>query len=523
MTADAALEALNAGRLAEAEALLRDLVSRSPAQAETLARLIYNRAVDAFTRHGAAAAEPLLREAFAVAPALPEIRRSLAEMAFRRAWESQGAAAAQAAWEAAVLWPGLDADLGAPVAALAHRLHDAAIACAATDPLLACRPVLAAWGLCRHGGTNYATARSLFVHLGTGELGKEITAEEFEALLAQDAGDLVALIGLSNLHRRARRLNQAESLCRRALAQWPDNPFAMGRLASILAEQGRSRSADALFLELGRQYGGVEAAIRLSPDFIAPLRADPPPVAPGPKHADLVVMAGCDAGYFHRFSDALANSLAKTCPRVLLHFHVIGADDEVLARLAQLRERLPGLPIRLSSEPLPDLPPDQLRTYFACARFLRLPDLLAEYQRPVLMLDVDMVVLRNVAPLAEQVRQENADLALVQGEHRDPWCRLWADIILAAPTPRTMDYLSMVRNYIIHFTQAGQAAWFLDQIALFAVQTAGFDDRAAPKMLQWPTDIQNSSTDHAYFWSLHVSQPSNVWADQSDFYLSVKA
>lgn len=531
---DAAMAAVSEGRLDEAETLLRGLVAEAgPASdhVETLARLIYNRAVGVFGRDGAEAAETLLREAFALAPKLAEIRKSLAEMVFRRAWgyeaRAELAAAAQAAGEAAALWPDLAAALGTPVRALAQRLHDRGVGCAAEQPVLACRLLLAAWELNRHGGTNYATARSLFVHLGTGELGAAVAAEEFDAMVAKDPADRVALIGLSNLHRRARRLSVAELLCRRVLKQWPDNPFATGRLASILTEQGRYREADRLFQDLGRGYGGVEAVIRLSPEFMETLRRDTPPSGRQPDRdhaeaADLVVMAGCDSIYFHRFGDALANSLAKTCRRVLLHFHVVDADDGILVRLEQMRERLPGLPIRLTSEPVPaTLPPDLRRTYFACARFLRLPDVLADYQRPVLMLDVDMVVLKDVAPLVEQLRQEGADLALIHGEPRDPWCCLWADVILAAPTERTFDYLAMVRNYILHFMPS--AAWFLDQIALFAVRANGFDGRCGMKMLEWPMDIQNSGLDHTYFWSLHVSQPSNAESTESDLYLKFKA
>jgi hypothetical protein len=185
-----------------------------------------------------------------------------------------------------------------------------------------------------------------------------------------------------------------------------------------------------------------------------------------------------------------------------------------------MRRRLPGLPIRLTTEPLPTgLPPELRRTFFACARFLCLPQILAAYRRPVLMLDVDIVVLRDVGPLVEQLMTESADLALIHAEPRNPWCRVWAGMVLAAPTRRGLEYFTLVRNYALAVLRAGKAVWFLDQIALFAVLVAGFRDRDRPLVIEWPVDIQNSSTDHAYFWSLNVSQPSNAASPESAFYL----
>jgi tetratricopeptide (TPR) repeat protein len=530
---DAAIAALTAGETAEAEAEMRALVAAGEGEAhqtELLARVIYNRAVVALEGDGLDAPEPLLREAVALAPALPELRRGLVKLLFRhiRRYESAGAwsAAAIAAWEIATLSPDPPLSLGDTVAPLAQRLEDVGRAATAVDPLTACRLALAAWGLAGSGRTHYALARSLFVHLATGELGAPIEIATLEALVAEDPKDLVALIGLSNLHRRARRLHMAETLCRTALEHWPENPFAAARLAAILAEQGAFEAADHLFRKVGARFGGVEAAIRLSPDFLRGLGSPTTPAPdalaalrePAPGTA-FVVLAGGDAGYFHRFGDALANSLAKTCGGFALHFHVVDPDDAVETRLQAMRDRLPGLPIALTVETPPTTLPQHLhKTFFACARFLHLPRLQAAYRRPVLLLDIDLVVLHDVSPLLERFRMEQADLALVHGGTRDPWCRLWADAVLIAPTERGMAYAALVRDYIAHFIDRGEAAWFLDQIALFAAAAVGFRDRAAPRIIAWPTDIQNSRTDLAYFWSLHMSQPTNAAAPDSALY-----
>jgi hypothetical protein len=191
----------------------------------------------------------------------------------------------------------------------------------------------------------------------------------------------------------------------------------------------------------------------------------------------------------------------------------------VAPRLEAMRLRLPGLAIRLSTEELPaGLAPAQRRTFFACARFLLLPEILAHYRAPVLMLDIDAVVLRDVGPLLQQLATEAADLALIHARGADPWARLWADVVLAAPTPAALRYFERVRRYILFFLQQGRAIWFLDQVALFAVWVSDAGESPGLRLIEWPADIQNSNTSHAYFWSLHVSQPSNAAAPESPFY-----
>jgi hypothetical protein len=57
-------------------------------------------------------------------------------------------------------------------------------------------------------------------------------------------------------------------------------------------------------------------------------------------------------------------------------------------------------------------------------------------------------------------------------------------------------------------------------VALYAARIAGFAGRAAPRFIDWPADIQNSDTRLAYFWSLHMSQPSNDAIPDSALYRS---
>ncbi|EPY00191.1 tetratricopeptide repeat protein [Magnetospirillum fulvum] len=511
----------------QAEAILAAADRLDPDEAELLARLRHNRAAAAFARGEPALAEAILRQALAVAPHLVPSRRGLADLLVLRARTHLDRAeietAAALADEAGILAPG-HAVQGTPRAEMAHRLHVAGIDLISRDPLLAARLAVTAWTLWPDGESHYSAARSLLVHLGTGELGAALETDTLESLLPRFPDDYVLPIALGNLERRAGHLHRAEHLYRLATARRPDLPFAPGRLAPLLAEQTRFLEADRMFQAIGRCHGGIERLIRLDPGFLATIR---PMAAAVPDEraeldgndGDIVVVAGGDSHYFLKYSDALVNSLAISGTRARLHFHIVDPTPAAFAQAERLRRRFPALPIEVGTESTPDhIAADRKRTYYACARFLHLPDLLRHHRRPVLMLDMDMVILRDVTQLVEQFLGEGKDIALIAGTQADPWCRLWADVILVRPTPAALDYLDTVRAYIRHFFDSGDAVWFLDQVALYCAFYAGYVGRPAPRLQVWPMDLQNASADLCYFWSLHSSQPTNQGVCQSALY-----
>lgn len=518
-------ELVRKGDAPQAEKVLRDAAAAAPLSpdgAAMLARLMHNRAVAEAASGAVDAAERTMRQALTLDSELTASRQALATLLLQRCaaaladgWLDQ---AAHAADEVATM--GLSAPLPAGGADLANRLHQASVAAAPADAVLSARLALAAWSLHPGGAGHYATARSLFVHLGTGELGPAVPAERLDALLRDTPSDPVALIGLANVERRAGRLTRAERLLRLAHAARPQ-PFAAGRLAALLAEAGRHAEADRLFQEVGAAHGGVESVIRLDPAFLAALAAAPPPspAVDAPAEAGCVVFAGCDSRYFRRFSDAFVNSVAMSGAKAAIHFHIVDLDDDARDHLERLRRRHPRLGIQATAEATaPGIADADRRTYYACARFLQLPGLLRAYGRPVLMLDIDLVVLRDVGPLLAQLDAEGADIALTHGAPHDPWCRLWADAVLCAASPAAIAAFEAVRAYLLHFLGRGAAVWFLDQVALYAVLGGRFHPDPAPRVLPWPMDVQNGDGASCYFWSLHSSQPSNQGSEDSDLY-----
>ena len=155
------------------------------------------------------------------------------------------------------------------------------------------------------------------------------------------------------------------------------------------------------------------------------------------------------------------------------------------------------------------------RTYFACARFRLLPHVMAAYRRPVLMLDTDLIVLRDLSALIEAASE--GDLALVASEfhRREPWNWFWADVVFANSTPASRGYFTLVANYIDTLLEQGKARWFLDQIALAACLLNGFrgDRHHGPYssarhhrlQIDTPTAAIMRPAELVLFWSAHAS------------------
>ena len=212
-------------------------------------------------------------------------------------------------------------------------------------------------------------------------------------------------------------------------------------------------------------------------------------VIPAASGAPLVVFAACDGRYFERFASALLHSTVRNAGlHCCFHLHVVNPPDDVASRVAAFDAQLgsPGIALSVEHPDTTGWDAETCRTYFACARFRLLPHVMAAYRRPVLMLDTDLIVLRDLSALIEAASE--GDLALVASEfhRREPWNWFWADVVFANSTPASRGYFTLVASYIDTLLEQGKARWFLDQIALAACLLNGFQGRPAPRAVFLP-------------------------------------
>lgn len=534
-------EAHRDGRLEAAEAAYRAVLAAEPAHAEATHLL----GLAAMARGDRTAALTLLRDAAARLPQLAMAQFNLGNALLLDGRKPEAAAAFEAALRAdpehdagraalartllelgrATLGDGRVEDgLQQLEAAAVHArsaglLEEISHACHPHDTLLGSRLMLRAWSLAPGETRLYDNAWNMHTFLGR----RAATVRAFQSACRANR-DYSALIGLANALRADARQREAELLLREAIARAPDWPFATSRLACLLAAQHRYPEADALFQQIGARFPGRETVVRLAPAFIQALDAAAAPdddadasATPSPDDADVMILTSCDAAYFERFGAAFARSIWRHAGvRAVIQVHIVNPDDACAAVMRGLLAEAGAGRIAFSTERTdPAAFGGEPRTYYACSRFLRLADAIARSRIPILVLDIDMIVLRDLSTFLASLR--NADLALVGGEDKgfEIWNTYWADVVHVAPTEAGRHFAALVRRYIRHFLDRGQGRWFLDQIALYAVLMQGFGDRPAPATVLLPTDIHynrvavsdagDGPPPHCLFWSIHAS------------------
>ncbi|MGH7030853.1 MAG: hypothetical protein ACREEZ_10550 [Stellaceae bacterium] len=328
------------------------------------------------------------------------------------------------------------------------------------------------------------------------------------------------------------RIERAEAALRITVALEPTHQGAIYALASLLACRGAFEEADAFFardLPVRCDDGKFTwtRCIRL-PLPGRPLGAEAPaePVPRGrqvrfdplTKGAGLraVYALAADAAYLRRFGRPLAASLARWGGGgLLLHLHIINPDQEAHALLAELASG--PLPLGISEEAV-DLSAweeDARRSYYTCARYLMLPELLAHYQAPILVADIDQMLLADPAPLLARATEGDVGLLLFENQRQNLLSRISATLLLAAPTSGARRFAVTLAAVLAEaIAQPDRMVWHLDQAAL-AVTQLGIEgvrsfglDPAVVHLAPGEPPAQRPSG-AGLFWSITNSIPSN--------------
>lgn len=186
---------------------------------------------------------------------------------------------------------------------------------------------------------------------------------------------------------------------------------------------------------------------------------DPPSIA-DPTHG--LFFAAADGAYVDAFAGDCLASLGALGPGRSLHLHVVDPPVDLVDRVAALRAANPGVALRVSHEGSGGGD----AVYYACARFLLLPALLARYRCTVTVIDIDCLFQPAAADLPAPGGA--ADVALFALDTVFPWLRHPAAMVILRDTPGGCAFAALTEAFLRR-KLAGGRSWTLDQAALFCV------------------------------------------------------
>lgn len=133
-----------------------------------------------------------------------------------------------------------------------------------------------------------------------------------------------------------------------------------------------------------------------------------PPTADRSRSAIYFVSA--DSGYFSTFIDDLVISVRRNSPQLHIHAHIVNPDENARASIERLRRD----EVSFSTEQtdLSELNDEQIKTYYAVSRYLMLPRIRRAFGGPMIVADMDQIIVADVAPLLNCVSEH--DLSIIQ-------------------------------------------------------------------------------------------------------------
>lgn len=185
----------------------------------------------------------------------------------------------------------------------------------------------------------------------------------------------------------------------------------------------------------------------------------PPPGA-------LVLLSACDTGYLD-YALRLVRSADVFSPGAFVALHVVNPTTEARLRLAELKTSLHHTQLWVSYEfvDLSGLNPERRRAYYACARFLRLAELMQKWSTDFLVLDSDALV---VNPLKGPFSQDGgAKISLLRrdlgGEPVPEHLAVAAGTVWLSNVQVAQKFASRLASELQAALETEGAGWFIDQ------------------------------------------------------------
>jgi tetratricopeptide (TPR) repeat protein len=221
------------------------------------------------------------------------------------------------------------------------------------------------------------------------------------------------------------------------------------------------------------------------------------PIAPLPADA-LVHFVACDTAYLEQHAVALAHSIRAQCGDGAIHLHLFEPTAQTWASLDKLRLDLSPLPLSVTWETVAFDDYSGKSLYCACARFVRLYQMVRATGNRVVMLDADSLVRGDLASALAGA----GDIGLVRAEHEPPWHYYLGGFCAFRRSPVSLAFLRELGALLAFNLPGGRARRYLDQLALYICARRAESEGVCIEHLPIGKFCDTLFTEDALVWSV---------------------
>ncbi len=190
-----------------------------------------------------------------------------------------------------------------------------------------------------------------------------------------------------------------------------------------------------------------------------------------------IIAAAADGRYVCLFAETFISSILHVAGNRHIHIHIVNPTPESNQVLDRIRGLVPWLRLSTSYEEASYPSP---RPYFATARFLVAPQLLDIFKRPLVIMDIDAVLAKDIEPFLGEFAHVDVSIKRNASKNLEfPWTSVFATFSVYMATPGAHRFLSDLADYFWdRFDVTGATdSWWIDQNALYyAVRRAKTHD-----------------------------------------------
>lgn len=178
-----------------------------------------------------------------------------------------------------------------------------------------------------------------------------------------------------------------------------------------------------------------------------------------------ILVCACDGRYFELFIETYISSALHLCGDIIIHVHVMNPSSQFINIRERLTKYVPWARLNFSIDSVDYVLP---KPYYAAARYLIAYELLAKYNKPILITDVDAVIRKDIGIAIQSLSgsvgvKRNATDCLEY-----PWTEILAGYTYVRPDEVGFLFLQAISEFFwSNFDKTGKAnSWWIDQNAL---------------------------------------------------------